>query len=162
MGARLPDRSVEQLGKDFAGIIADLQRLQPDDDVLEMVHHFHGKEMEKLQQYDEESDPGYRRSSFQSIRVDCITELVHLIEDAIDAVPADQTPEPSAGPTVDEIGCAYNMITGEHYGECKGTCGNPDTWADKIFPKLNVEAEEWETLLTIPAPFGRIKLERLS
>ena len=86
-------------------------------------------------------------------------------------------PPPTNQPSVDELGCSYSIVTGEHYGECKGTCGivptgidsspaeaepfepskEQDDWAAtayQLFP------DKWETLLTIPAPFGRILLQR--
>ena len=37
------------------------------------------------------------------------------------------------GPSADEVGCSINVVTGEHYGECQGTCKEPvDPEAERV------------------------------
>ena len=31
-------------------------------------------------------------------------------------------------PKDSEVGCSINLVTGEHYGPCKGSCGPDEAW----------------------------------
>ena len=45
----------------------------------------------------------------------------------------------------DEVGCQVNLITGEHYGPCKGSCGSEKDPLQVLSEYLEKEAQRWKT-----------------
>ena len=45
----------------------------------------------------------------------------------------------------DEVGCQINLITGEHYGPCKGSCKPEKDPLQALSEYLESEVHHWET-----------------
>ena len=55
----------------------------------------------------------------------------------------------------DEVGCKVNLITGEHYGPCKGSCRPEKALLQALSEYLESEAYRWETEHTSHHPGGQ-------
>ena len=53
-------------------------------------------------------------------------------------------------PDTSEVGCSINLVTGEHYGPCKGSCGPPEA-GDELARFMSCTYEEAKVMLAAPA-----------
>ncbi len=48
-----------------------------------------------------------------------------------------------------EVGCSINLVTGEHYGPCKGSCGPDEEW-EALAHFMGCTYEEAKVMLAAP------------
>ena len=46
------------------------------------------------------------------------------------------------GPLAEEVGCQVNLITGEHFGECRGSCGSGEDECNHPMKMRGVEMKD--------------------